>query len=140
MIFHNVEEALRTIENISLSHETRQEAYRYLAELDDCEEAKDLVESLESSDAGVRWKAAAILAGMGEKAVSAVLKALMDPKRVGNQLLREGVIHMIHVFDNPALKHQLEPIIKSLKSQAPNIATMWEAYHLLIEIDPSACK
>lgn len=139
MTFHNVEDALTALENSQSGKQAHQEAIQYLAALDDCEEAKGLVESLESDDAGVRWEAANLLAELGIKSIPAVLKALMDPTRVSDAQLREGVIHMIHVLQDHDLKHQLEPLVACLKGPAADISTMWSAYHILREINPKAC-
>jgi HEAT repeat protein len=136
MSIPNVEEALRIIENISLDKETHQKARQFLADLDKNEKARELVESLESNDSGIRWKAATMLGSMGKLSVSAVLKALMDPNRVCDPHLRQGVIHMIHVFRDRDLKHQLEPLIDHLEGPAADIATMWEAYRIFKEINP----
>lgn len=139
MTFHNVEEALNTLENPLSTAQAHREASQYLAELDDCEEARGLVESLESNDPGVRWEAANLLAELGVKSIPAVLKALMDPARVADAQLREGVVHMIHVLQDHELKHKLEPLAVCLKGPAADISTMWSAYHILREIDPKAC-
>lgn len=136
MTFHNVEEALHALEDPELDSKEHQNACHYLAGLNEKEEAKGLVQSLESDDLGVRWEAANILAEMGSKSISAVLKALMDPNRVGDQRLKDGVIHMIHEIEDPELKRKLEPLITTLQGPAADISTMWEAYHLLNEIRP----
>jgi HEAT repeat protein len=140
MKFHNVDEALHKIEDPLTDKETRDEAFRFLAELDDCEEAKELVKLLENDELNVRWEAARLLSQMGIKSVNAVLKALMDPKRVSDPMLREGVIHFIHILRDPVLKSKLSPLIKTLKGPAADITTMWEAYHILTSIDPKICN
>lgn len=139
MIFHKVEEALTALENPLSNPQVHREATQYLAALDDCEEAKGLVESLESNDFGVRWEAANLLAELGVKSVSAVLKALMDPGRVADAQMREGVVHMIHVMQDHDLKHKLEPLVECLKGPAADISTMWQAYRILQSIDTKAC-
>lgn len=140
MTFRNVEDALTALENPLSGTQVHQEATQYLAALGDCEEAKGLVESLESNDTGVRWEAANLLAELGIKSISAVLKALMDPKRVADARLREGVVHMIHVMQDHELKRKLEPLVACLTGPAADISTMWQAYRLLQEIDPKSCS
>lgn len=135
MEFKNVIEALKALENSNLENKIHEEAYEYLAKLNDTEELKDLVESLEDDDTSIRWDAADLLSRKGIKSVRVVLNALMDPNRVSDPRFRQSVIHMIHKFNDPILKKQLEPLIETIKGPAADITTMWKAYHILEAIE-----
>jgi HEAT repeat protein len=110
------------------------EAIRYLASLDVDFEIDALVHALENDDPGVRWEAGILLARLGRKAVPAILKALMDPKRVGDPRLRTSVVHVIHSLRERTLQTQLKPLIKAMKDVAPDLKTMQEAARLLNSI------
>ena len=135
MQFKNVIEALRALETTNSENKIHEEAYEYLAKLNDKEELKDLVQSLEDDDTSIRWEAADMLSRKGIKSVRVVLNALMDPQRVSDPRFRQSVIHMIHKFNDPILKKQLEPLIETIKGPAADIATMWKAYHILEAIE-----
>ncbi len=139
MVFQNVAEALRALEDVFAGPSVHQEAIRYLASLDDCDEAESLVQALQSDDPGVRWEAGNLLAKMGEKAIPAVLKALMDPKRVGDPRLRVGVEHMIHRMPDHTILNELSPLVKAINGPSADVETMQEAYRLLKKMDPNAC-
>ena len=95
MQFKNVIEALRALETTNSENKIHEEAYEYLAKLNDKEELKDLVESLEDDDTSIRWEAADMLSRKGIKSVRVVLNALMDPQRVSDPRFRQSVIHMM---------------------------------------------
>ena len=135
MQFDNVIEALRALETTNSENKIHEEAYEYLAKLNDKEELKDLVESLEDDDTSIRWEAADLLSRKGMKSVRVILNALMDPQRVSDPRFRQSVIHMIHKFNDPILKKQLEPLIETIKGPAADITTMWKAYHILEAIE-----
>lgn len=139
MDFHDVVAALRALEDPSLDNETHEKACDFLASLDEKEEARDLVKSLESEKVSVRWDAANILAGLGIQSICAILKALMDPNRVGHPRLREGVLHVYHELQDPELKAKMTPLIESFRGPAPDITSMWVAYRILETIDDEIC-
>ena len=76
MPFYSVIEAVRALEDFSAGSDVHLEAIRFLASLDECDEAKSLVRALQSEDLGVRWEAGNLLARMGQKAIPILLKAL----------------------------------------------------------------
>ena len=69
MPFYSVIEAVRALEDFSAGSDVHLEAIRFLASLDECDEAKGLVMALQSEDLGVRWEAGNLLARMGQKAI-----------------------------------------------------------------------
>ena len=140
MLFQNVDDALRALEDLSASPALHQEAIHYLASLDECYEAKSLVRALHNDDLGVRWEAGNLLATMEERALPEILKALRDPHQVGHPRFRESVLHVIHTFQDPLLKSELEPLSRAMKGVNADIETMQEAYRLLKKIDPTACE
>ncbi len=139
MNFLSVDEALRVLENMSLGANAHLEAIRYLASLDECYESECLVRALQNDDFGVRWEAANLLAKMEKPAIPAMMHALMDPKRVADQRLREGVLHFFHKLEDPALKNTAAPLLSALKGPAPEMDTMKQAYLLFRKVDPESC-
>jgi HEAT repeat protein len=113
---------------------------RFLASLDECNEVEGLVHALQNDDLGVRWEAANLLAKIGEKSLPEILKALRDPKRVGDQRLREAVVHVIHNFSDHALCDQLAHLLATLKGPSADVETMREAHRLQRIFDPGACE
>jgi HEAT repeat protein len=138
--FINVEDAIRTLENPSVSREIHEEALHYLASLDHCLRADGLVHALQSDDFGIRWEASIELTRLIPDSITAVLKALMDPDQVCNPRLRRGVVRMIENIHDPVIKDDFLPLLDALKGPAADITSMWEAYQLSLKIDPGACK
>lgn len=135
----SVTEALQALENVSAGSQIHLEAIRFLTSLDDCYELKNLVDALQSDDFGVRWEAANLLARNGRKSVPVILRALKDPRKVGDQRLRDGVIHIIHNFDEPLLRQELSSLLAAMKGPSADLETMRETYRLLRLFDPKAC-
>ncbi len=139
MNFQSVDEALRVLEDMTLGANAHLEAVRYLSSLDECYEAEGLVHALQNDDFGVRWEAGNLLAKMGKPAIPAMMQALLDPKRVADSRLREGMVHILHKLEDHVLKNDAAPLLSALKGPAPEMDTMKQAYLLFRKIDPQAC-
>jgi hypothetical protein len=137
MIFNNVDEAIRVLGRTGGGSLVHQEAIHFLAGLEGCAECEALVRALQNDDFSVRWQASLMLAWMGWKAVPAILSALIDPQRVGDQRLRQSVIHTIHSFQEQAIRSQFAPLLKALSGLAADLATMREASLLYAKICPT---
>jgi|WetSurMetagenome_2_1015567.scaffolds.fasta_scaffold1076235_2 HEAT repeat protein len=138
MVFQNVEEAIRILEDTSVGVQVHQEAAYFLADWEDYLEAESLVRALQDDDFGTRWKAAILLAWIGQNAIPALLKAMVDPKRVGDLRLRSGVVHAIRSIQDQHLKAEFGPLLKALQGPAPDLAAMQEGNRLLEKICPHA--
>ncbi len=139
MNIQSIEEAIRLLEDMTVGSKVHLEAIRYLSSMDECYEVEGLVRALESDDFGVRWEAAKLLASLGKTAVVAMLRALLDPKRVADPRLREGILHAFHILEDHAMQSQAAPLLKALKGPAPEVDSMKQAYLLLKQIDPTGC-
>jgi hypothetical protein len=137
MVFNNVDEAIRVLGHTGVGALAHQEAIHFLAGLEGCVECEALVRALQSDDFSVSWKAGLMLAWMGWKSIPAILHALVDPKRVGDQRLRNGVVHIIHSFQDHAIHTELAPLLKALTGPAADLATMREANLLITRICPT---
>jgi HEAT repeat protein len=122
------EEAIAILKNIRLSELEREDAIRYLQEYPSPEGMQALVAALQDDDYGVRWKAGAALAELGEAGMPALLKALCQPTE--DELLRQGTRHVLHYNASPRVRQQTQELMQALKGPGSAISTM-EAAHKL---------
>jgi len=139
MIFRSVDDAIRALEDLEAGKDIHRQAIRYLASLDECFAVEGLVEALQNDDFGVRWEAASLLSKIGAKALPALLKALMDPVRVGDPRLREGALHIVCNFQDPEIDGPFSGLIHALTGPAADINTMRAAYRLLHHLELKDC-
>ena len=108
----------------------REAAIRYLAKYPTSEMIARLVQALQDDDYGVRWEAATVLAQLGETALLEVLKALTDPRCVGDPRLRECAYHILH--NNPtSMPVPIAELLDALRGPAADIASLVEADRVL---------
>jgi HEAT repeat protein len=123
--------AIEILDSTNLNSLDREDAVRYLAYQPSELAIKRLVKALQEDDFGVRWEAAASLAKLGDRGLHEMLKALVDPDRVGDPRLREGAYHMLHYNRSEKLPVPTKKLMLALKGPAPDISTMEEAGKLL---------
>jgi HEAT repeat protein len=123
------EEAIAILKNTRLSELEREDAIRYLQEYPSPEGMQALVAALQDDDSGVRWKAAAALAEMGEAGMPALLKALCQPTE--DELLRQGARHVLHYNTSPRVRQQAQELMLALQGPGSSVSTMEAAYRLL---------
>ncbi len=68
-----------------------------------------------------------------------MLRALLDPKRVADPRLREGILHTFHILEDHPLRNQAADLLKAIKSPAAELDSMKQAYLLLKQLDPQNC-
>ncbi len=130
----STEVALDLLDNASEEPAFREAAVHYLRDHASPQALERLVWALQDDDFGVRWEAALALTQMGQPALVEVLKAIADPRRVGDPRLREGVYHILHNSLLPA-PLDVTDLLEALRGPAADIASLVEAYHLLAQID-----
>ncbi len=112
----------------------REAAIRYLSRYPAPAVIAHLVQALLDDDFGIRWEAATVLAQQGETASLQVLRALTDPKRVGDPRLRESAYHVLH--NNPgSVPVPITELLDALRGPAADIASLVEANRLLRQIE-----
>ena len=139
MDFKSVDDALRALEDFSSGPDIHLAAIRFLATMDECLEARGLVHALQSDDFGVRWEAAEQIVRIWRIAFPLILKALLDPKKVGDSRLREGVIHILHKITDHAFQRDVAPLLKALIGPGADVNAMYEADLLLNNNYPDSC-
>lgn len=137
MVITSENDAIDILDRENLSSLEREDAVRYLAYQPSERAIGRLVKALQDHDFGVRWEAAASLAKLGDRGLHEMLKALVDPERVGDPRLREGAYHMLHYNRSNKLPVPTKELMLALKGPAPDISTMEEAGKLLHLIEKS---
>ena len=132
--FRTVEEALHVLGEASIDARTRDAAYQFLQHMDPHSEIAELVEALRSEHFKVRWAAAKRLSEMGRPALRGILNVLVDPQKVGDQQLRDGIYHVLHNNRDPYVREVTSHLLQDLHGSAADLRTMQEASHLLREM------
>jgi HEAT repeat protein len=130
----SVLQAVELLDDASADTIQREMAAHYLEQHPDRTIVQRMVSALEDNDPGVRWASAEALSKLGQRALIDMLMALMDPTRVGNPLLREGVYHALHHNLDPKIPAQAHALMQALRGPVPDLASMEEAFYLLREI------
>jgi HEAT repeat protein len=126
----STEEAIATLKNTRLSELEREDAICYLQEYPRPEGLEALVAALQDDDSGVRYKAGAALAQLGEAGIPALLRALCQPSE--DILLREGARHVLHYNASPRVHQQSQELMEALRGPGSAVSAM-EAAHKLLE-------
>ncbi len=126
-------QALDILKDVSRDPELRAKAARYLGQYPTPQVIQSLVAALQDDDFGVRWVAAEALAKCGPVALPEMLKALTDPKRVGDPRVRSGISHALHEIRNPELQAQTADLVEALRGPAAAIPAMIAAGALLVK-------
>jgi HEAT repeat protein len=119
--------------NLKESRE-REKAIRDLAEMPNERVILRLVEALQDDDFGVRWEASVALSKLGNAALPSLLKALMDPKRVGDPRLRRGAYRVLKSMRISSHPGSIERLMEALHGPAADIVSMEEAYRVYCEL------
>lgn len=138
MEIQTVEEALQILGEASIDARTQEAAYQFLQQLDPQQEVPKLVEALRSEHFKVRWAAAKRLSDIGLPALKGILNVLVDPQKVGDQRLRDGVYHVLHDNSDPYVREVTWQLLQDLHGSAADLRTMQEANRLLQEMPGSA--
>ena len=129
MHINSLEQALDILDNQLLTVAEREAAARYFEVNPDLRAVPRLVLALQDEDFGVRWAASEALSQLGMAALEGVLRALVDPDRVGDPRLRESAYHMLHLGQPWPVP--VKTLMASLKGPAPDLTSIEEAARLL---------
>jgi HEAT repeat protein len=134
----SVSQAVHLLDDVHADSIQREMAAHYLEQHPDRTIVQRLVGALEDDDPGVRWASAIALSKLGQRALIDMLTALMDPMRVGNPLLREGIYHALYHNLDPHITTQAGALLQAMRGPAADLASMEEAFHLLRQIRENA--
>ena len=120
-MFSSIEEAKKTLDDVTRPALDREDAVHYLAKQDDPNILRRLVTALDDDVFGVRWAAAIALAEMGKAAIPHVLSALTV--NAGSSWMREGVYHVLHYNTSLAVREKSTELMAALKGPAADMAS-----------------
>ncbi len=127
-------QALDILKDTSFAPELRAKAARYLGQYPTTPRGmQNLVVALQDDDFGVQWEAAEALANCGPAALPEMLKALTDPKRVGDPRVRRGISHALHESRDPQLRAVTADLVEALREPTATVAVMMAAGMLLLK-------
>lgn len=111
----------------------RWEAAKALRDIADPITATALVNSMDDSDADVRWLAAEGVTALGREGLHALLVALIE--RAQSPALRDGAHHVLHVLvKRKGLGPILRPVLAVLEESEPTLGTPTAAYKALLKL------
>lgn len=132
MSYGSVNEAVQVAMNTSAASADREDAIAYLGSHPSAEAIDALIELLETDDAGVRWKAADALAGLGKSALKPLLHALVD--KSDSRWLLEGATHVLHDNRDHNVAKMTEGLRAAMKGAGAAVATVAAAGELLVKL------
>lgn len=135
MEYRTIEEALSVLGEASTNWSTREEAHQFLVRTNANIEVPQLVEALCNDNFNVRWQAEKRLSEMGLPALEGILRALVDPKKVGNPRLRNGIYHVLRNHKDAAVRQLTAHLLDDLHGCAADLKSMHEAHRLLQELN-----
>lgn len=127
----SVSQAITLLDHPGADPVQREMAAHYLEQHADVTIAHRLVQALQDDDPGVRWAAAEALARLGDTALPELLVALMNPKQVGDPLMREGIYRVLYHNRSREVTEKALHLMHALHGPAADLASMEEAYLLL---------
>ncbi len=126
-------QALDILKDVSRAPELRAKAARYLGQYPTTPRGmQSLVAALQDDDFGVQWEAAEALAKCSPAALPEMLRALTDPKRVGDPRVRRGISHALHESRDPEVRAVAADLIEVLREPGATVAVMIAAGKLLL--------
>lgn len=136
----SVDDAFTILNDHTTGELDRVNAVRYLAHFSEERVLDRLVKALQEDDYGVRWEASVSLTRLGKTALPGLLRALMDPKRVGDPRLRRGAFRVLNHIKEFTPMQSLEGLIEALQGSAADVASMEAAYKVMTEIEAQSKK
>ncbi len=124
----SVDEAIRILDDYTHNISKRERAAHYLKENPSPAAISRLAEAMDDEDFGVRWAASSALAEMGAQGLPYVMRKLISDY---SGPLRESVYHFLHYNNSDWVQRHAAPLMKALKSVAPEAEGPREAYRLL---------
>ncbi len=135
MLISSSVQAMKILDDVRGDAAIREAAIRYLVKDPTPRVIARLVQALQDDDFSVRWEAARVLALQGETAVLEVLKALIDPERVGDPRLRECAYHILH-NNTVSVPVSMAELLEALHSgPAADITSLVEADRVLRQFE-----
>ncbi len=132
MSYASVNEAIQAASKTTVASQDREAALDYLGSHPTPEAISALIDLLETDDAGVRWKAAEALAGMGKTALAPLLHALVD--KSDSRWLLEGATHVLHDNRDHNVAKMTEGLRAAMKGPGAAVATVMAAGELLVKL------
>ncbi len=132
MSYASVNEAIQIASKSVAASQDREEALDYLGSHPAPEAITALIDLLETDDAGVRWKAAEALAGMGKTALVPLLHALVD--KSDSRWLLEGATHVLRDNRDHNVAKMTEGLRAAMKGSGAAVATVTTAGELLVKL------
>ncbi len=131
----SINEAIKVLDDLSKGEVERVRAIDYLTDMTEERVVVRLVDALQDEDYGVRWKASTSLAKLGGSALPYILKALMDPDRIGDTRLRRSAVRAIKHMDRACLPKSMEELLEALQGSASDVSSMETAYKVMSDLE-----
>ncbi len=121
-MIETIEQATAVLQNEQATEKERVEAAHYLGQHGSEADAYVLVTALDDDDFGVHWAASAGLAQLGDAAMPALLKALVNSTCSSRTL--EGAKHTFHTSSSQNVHAETKDLLQAMHGTTMNISTM----------------
>ena len=131
-MIESVEQAEAVLKDPDKHEEVRVHAAQFLAESGTEEAAELLVMALDDDDYGVHWAASEGLAAMGDSALPALLRGLVQADCSPRVL--HGAKHAFHTNASPVVREETKGIVAAMHGSSQSISIMQAANELMIKL------
>lgn len=131
-MFETIAQATALIQNKNEPEERRVAAAHYLGEHGTEESAAVLVSALDDDDPGVRWAASEALAKMGDAAMPALLRAMVQPHC--SLRLIDGAKHVFHTSSSDNVRAETTQLLQTMHGSSRSVAVMSAASALMTKL------
>lgn len=128
---HSTAAALQLLDDPKQPEGAREAAVQFLGSDPTPANLERLIQALEDNDFGVRWTAAATLAGVGDAALLPLLRALVQRNSVW---LREGAHHVFYYNKSERVSNRTAQLQQALRGPAAEVASAAAAERLLLTL------
>ena len=128
-MLNTIEQAKSILQDESKSEKERVEAAHYLGKHGNKEVANLLVSALDDDDYGIHWAASEGLAYLGDAAMPALLKALVNPDCSPRMI--HGAKHVFHTSSSVNVRKETANLLHTMHGSAQEIAIMQAASELM---------
>jgi HEAT repeat protein len=129
---NNEKQAIEVLDNSENDLTKREEAARFLEDNPSENAIQRLIKALTDDDFGVRWAASTALSKLGDPAIPALLKTLMEDT---SPRMRESAYHVLHYNDSQWVRMHSKPLMDAIKNIACDVTTPKAAYQMLKEFN-----
>lgn len=131
-MIQTIEQATAVLQNVNAAENDRVQAAHFLGKSGSEAAADVLVLALDDDDYGVHWAASEGLAQLGDAALPALLRALVNPDCPSRVL--DGAKHTFHTSSSQTVIAETKGILRTIHGPTLDYSTMKAASDLMVKL------